>query len=241
MSLLKDLQDGLKKEFLRRKNANPKYSLRAYAKCLNISVSRLSQIMNDKRSPSKKQIEKISTFLGASTKLQFVGADYYDNKRTFDENQFKFISNWIFLSILSILKEKKEVKISELVRIFKKTDSEINSVLNILSELKLLRKHNGMIYWMSIPEKTTDQVSSEAIKEFHKSVIDEAKSKIESVPVSERDFSSVVMFTDAKKLEVAKEEIKNFRRKLTTLLEDGSKNQVYALNIQLFPLSERIT
>lgn len=238
---MNDLQAGLKREFSRRKTLNHKYSLRAFAKSIDISVSRLSEIMNCKRTPSKAQIEKISAFLGGVTKLQFTSANYYETKRVFEENQFKLISNWIFLSILSVLREKKELKISDMAKMFNKTDSEINELINVLLELKLLSVHNGKIHWVHGPEKTTDQVSSEAVREFHKNVIAEAKNKIDTVLVSERDYSSMIMFVDQTKLEVAKEEIKNFRRKLSALLEDGNKNQVYALNIQLFPLSEKIT
>lgn len=128
-----------------------------------------------------------------------------------------------------------------MTKIFNKSDSEINELINVLLELKLLSVEDGKIHWVHGPEKTTDQVSSEAVREFHKNVITEAKSKIDTVLVSERDYSSMIMFVDQTKLEVAKEEIKNFRRKLSALLEDGNKNQVYALNIQLFPLSEKIT
>lgn len=241
MSLINDLQVGLKKEFERRKAVNPKYSLRAFAKSIDMSVARLSEIMNNKRSPSRTQIEKISAVLSGSTSLQFTNTSYYENKRTFEENQFKMISEWIYLSILSVVREKKEIKISDLFHIFKKSEPEINNIIKVLADLKLLTLQGDIVSWASGPEKTSDQVPSEAVRKFHRNILTEAINKLETTSIEERDFSSMIMFVDQTKVEIAKEEIKIFRRKLSALLEDGSKNQVYALNIQLFPLSEKTT
>ena len=52
--------DFLNVEFIRRKNLNPRYSLRAYAKNLNVSSSLLSRLLKGKIPLSVKMLQRFS-------------------------------------------------------------------------------------------------------------------------------------------------------------------------------------
>lgn len=54
----------LRDKFEKRKMANPRYSLRAFARDIRISPSRLSEILNGKQGLSESGAEKISSALG---------------------------------------------------------------------------------------------------------------------------------------------------------------------------------
>ncbi len=239
MSIQEDIRSILDKEFKNRKKKNPRYSLRAYALSIGISVSRLSEILNNKRKLSKTQIEKINTAIGGSWSFYLINTNQYDQKETFKNDQFQSISNWIYLAILSFLKSKTNEYIStkNLAKQFNMSTIEMENDLNLLLRLNLISKGLNGWSWAKGPEKTTDQISSKAIRHYHKNILEEAKNRIESTSVEERDYSSVIISIDPQKIAKAKEEIKKFRRKLSTFLEDGTQDQVYALNIQLFPLS----
>lgn len=244
MSIQEDVRNSLTKEFSNRKKRNPRYSLRAFALSLGISVSRLSDILNDKRKLSKLQLEKINDVLGGSWSLQLLNINDYNQKNTFTDDQFQSISHWIYISVLTFLKanlkaKKQEYTTAELSEVFEMRTNEMTQILNRLLRLELVKKTSTGWIWTSGPEKTTDQVPSKAVRQFHKSILAEGISKLEITPVEERDYSSLIITIDPNKLPEAKEEIKKFRRRMATYLEDGTQDQVFALNIQLFPLTTK--
>lgn len=238
MSVFEDIYQSLRREFKRRKALNPSYSVRAFAKSIGLSTSRFSDILNKKRRPSAEQLEKINQLFDASWQVQFTNTAHLNNKNPFPNDQFEVISSWIYIAILSYLKEKKTGhKTESLASIFSMKTEAMENALECLYRMKLVTKTDDLWFWTHGPEKTSDQIPSQAIRTFHKGLLDLAKDKIETVPIDKRDFSSVVMTIDPSKIDFLKSEIQSFRRKLCTFAEDGEKKQVYTLNIQLYPLS----
>ncbi len=86
---------------------------------------------------------------------------------------------------------------------------------------------------------TTHDVQSAALQLSHKQNLELAALALDEVAIEHRDITSITMAIDAKKLPLAKAMIKNFRRQLSEFLESGNKNEVYNLNVQLFPLTKR--
>jgi transcriptional regulator with XRE-family HTH domain len=62
-------RDYLAQELLRRKERNPSYSLRSFARDLRLSPSCVSEILNNKRSPSPKNVRKIAEKLALDPAL----------------------------------------------------------------------------------------------------------------------------------------------------------------------------
>ena len=66
--------------------------------------------------------------------------------------------------------------------------------------------------------------------------------KAMDLPLSERDMSGVTMGITRGVYEQIKKEIADFRRRIVAIASaDDDTEQVYRLNVQLFPLSERFT
>ncbi|MGE3975681.1 MAG: DUF4423 domain-containing protein, partial [Bdellovibrionales bacterium] len=63
---------------------------------------------------------------------------------------------------------------------------------------------------------------------------------LETVPMSQRDQSSMTMAIDTSLMDAAKEKIKNFRRELCDFFqkENNPRNAVYQLTISLCPLTK---
>ena len=101
----------LKAELKRRQERNPCFSLRSFAKWLNISPAQLSQMMSGKRTVTGKTLGKVSERLGLSPveRLQFMQASFPDfvengaaESIALSEDQFRLISDWYHLAILSL-------------------------------------------------------------------------------------------------------------------------------------------
>ena len=108
-------------ELHKRQEKNARYSIRAFAKLLDLPSGRVSQLLSGKRSLTRKTGEKIADRLSydSNTKNQFLEA--IENRQKFQksmmgnspssspayralaENQFKLIANPIHYDILSLL------------------------------------------------------------------------------------------------------------------------------------------
>ena len=64
-----DFQDWLVSEFTSRCKRNPRYSMRAFAKQLDMDPSSVSQLLSGKRNASKKMVKRITACVGTSDQV----------------------------------------------------------------------------------------------------------------------------------------------------------------------------
>ncbi len=88
------------------------------------------------------------------------------------------------------------------------------------------------------PLRTRSEVPCEVIQGFHSQLMTKAGESLSKVDVKERDVTAVTMAVNKGRLRAAKKRIKEFRRSIMDFLSEGPKDEVYALQISLFPLSE---
>src|SRR5205085_678222 len=67
--------------------------------------------------------------------------------------------------------------------------------------------------------RTTEDISSQALRASHFETLELGKRKLEDVPVELRDFSSMMLAIDENKLPEAKAIIREFRKKMMELLK----------------------
>ena len=79
------------------------------------------------------------------------------------------------------------------------------------------------------------------MKAMQKQVAQLAADALDSVPAKERDISGFTFRINEKTFERLVNEIKLFRERVKEIVsEDDGCNRVYRLNLQLFPLSEKL-
>lgn len=239
-----------------RQRRNTSYSLRAFARFLGVQPPTLSAILNGKRNLPAKQaaliserlgltpIEKqkfMSSVTGAKLSLrEFMSAQVaaFDAHTLEEELHHRIIAEWEHYAILSLIDTKG----------FKSDPKHIAQRLGItplraascienlkqaklVAQTKTLRKSHEHL-------RTTDDVSSTALRQSHKEELDMAKAKLDETALELRDYSSMTVALNLEKISEAKELIKRFRREFATLVEkDSQKNEVYQLCVQLFPLT----
>jgi uncharacterized protein (TIGR02147 family) len=236
----------LQKQFTERCKKNPRYSLRAFAKTLDLDASSLSQILSGKRKLSKKGIQNICDKLSTSPKeLQMFGLIEKKNDETDEDylqlsiDTFSVISDWYHYAILELTYVsgfKADPKwISKKLSI---TVEESKSAVERLKRLGLLLEENRSLIKSSKRLTNNGTINtSGAHKELQKQVISKALLAVDEVPQDEKDITSMTMAIDTKNLDKARLLIQKFRRDLCELLEDGDQEQVYNLGIQLYPIS----
>ena len=247
-------------ELRKRQRKNPAYSLRAFARDIGVSASRLSEVLNSKVGLSDSRATIVADRLGlkgqdkaffidlvqaehARSKLakkaasERVEAHRMDTKKISDED-FHLISDWQNLAALELLDIPETphtfAAVAERLRI---SVGEAEATIARLIKVGLLEEQNGRWIPSDSNSTTTADIPSAAIQNYHRQMLGRANRSLETDPVEVRDLSSVVFSLDSKQLSYAKERIREFRRILSQeLAAMPAKDKVYSLSIQLFEL-----
>lgn len=233
---------GLEKEWLlgelkRRKSTNAAYSLRAFSKTLELTPGRLSEYLSGKRTVTPHMARKLALKLGVAPTT----STDIDKKfgAPLENEAFAAIADWQHYAILSLM-ETKGFKLDEkfIARRLGISPLDAREALERLLRLGLVEKQGAKLTRTKRNLSTTQDVASAALRKSHEQNLRQAIACLEEVQVELRDISSITMAIDSRKLPLAKEAIKDFRRRLMLLLEAGEADEVYNLNIQLVPVTK---
>ena len=241
-----DCRELLAQEFLRRRNKNQSYSLRGFARDLQLSPAALSEVLNRKRELSKKNLLKICDRLGLSPNQRVAllseksdSADISDASfLLLKEDTFQLMSSWYYMAILSLAETyEASADARAIAARLGIQEFEAKEALAALLRLKFIEINSGYLKRTVQQVTTSSDVPSSAIRRYHSENLKRADESLQRDAVELRDFSSINMAMDPALLPEAKDMIKKFRRRLSRFLESGKKKEVYTIAIQLFPVS----
>lgn len=240
-----DVVHILKGELTRRCQLNHRYSLRAFARTLGVSPANLSLVLNRKRAPSKKTIERMLTRLPLepiqrewiSQSQSSVQPDLVENT---EFEVIETVSTWLSFAILSLLKTK------DFRSDFRWVATRLSvSVHEVKTSVEALRAAGFLEIskkgWKRSPNgiRLKNLVPTAVSQNFQRQLITKALDSMENDPVEIRDLTSVTFAMSAQKMEIAKTEIRKFRLKMAELFEDeGKATDVYNLTVQLAPATK---
>jgi uncharacterized protein (TIGR02147 family) len=123
------------------------------------------------------------------------------------------------------------------------TAREAREALRRLEQLGLLRPDAaGKLRATHQRVATAPEPGSARIARYHRAMIRRALAAIDDVPRTERDISSVTLCVNATGLSALKQRVQQIRRELLDEFDAaGSGAQVVQVNLQVFPLSKRLT
>lgn len=248
-------------ELERRKNRNPSYSTRAFSRDLNLTPSRLGEILRGKVGLSEERALSIAEKLRLSNmeKLLFIDLvrsehsrspvlrlsaqrrvqERLQNSNNVEVGNFSAMSDWYTLALIQLMNnENTEQSVESYSKRLGITQSQIEASLKKISELEY--SHRQGASWVPHESLTNGNAQSEAIKKCHTQLLDKAKRALKTDSEEKREFSSVVFTLNENQMSYAKERIEVFQRSLLKDLEEISgKDSVYCLSIQLFELTEK--
>ena len=226
----------LQSELVERCKRNPKYSLRAFSRALEVEPSFLSKLLSGKRRFTIGTAKKISDKLGFSLVSEPAASAYVDLKA----EAFTVISQWYHLAILELLEVKSfEPTVKKIAQIFSISQVEAKDAVERLERLNLI----------SIKEKKWKNISGNnstlsigattaSLRALQKKILQQAAEALDECSAELRDQSAMTMAIDTKLLPQAKERIKKFRREFCDFLQKNREcDEVYQLSVSLFPVS----
>ncbi len=242
------LLELLEKTFADRCRKNPQYSLRAYARSLGMDSSTLSALLRRKRPLTPKTARRLVDKLGVASPVQArtlllsvmgsqaeaAAAEYGE----LDLEVAEMISSWEHFAILAYLEtgcEKRDVR--TLSRRLRLATGVVIECLRRMQRIGLVSEENDKWSVKSRNFSTPTNISSAALREANRQLVNLALEAMEREPVERRDVTGITMAVNSKRFKEAQGMIRDFRRRLSDFLEEGERDQVYRLNIQLFPLT----
>lgn len=253
--------------FNERKSFDENFSMRKWAKEMDLkSHSILNFLMTGRRgmrlshvdflSKGMKLDQDESSYLKAL--IQFEQAKTADEKELIalllkelnprEITDFKVIENlkavsdWSYATILSICDLSNFD--GEMETIFKSLGgklsiSEVREKVLRLKKIGLLNEDEaGRLYPVHKKTSVPNDIKSEGVRLYHKSVLEMSKSALDEVELAEREFQSFAISMDKMKTPKVKKMIRNFLAKLEEETQSDYTDNVYQFNIQFFRLTQ---
>jgi len=252
----------LQSELVRRMQHNAQYSLRSFARDLNVAPSWLSEVLNNKKGISAGKAEEILSKIGHSARekelfilsvtssharkksdrsealaqLKKSGLISHKTKQL-DESEFQPISQWYYNAILELVEledcEHTEKWLAKKLRLPQKL---ISKAVNDLIRIGWLKLENSKFRPIFEDSETTFDIPSSAIKTYHEQILKKAEQAIFEQPVEVREFLSFTSAFNTKDVSEAKQAIRDFQKDFAKRFYDKKqkKNSVYQLSIQFF-------
>ncbi len=161
-------------------------------------------------------------------------------------DSFRFFSDWknpVIRELAPAMAGAKPLVIAKAC-MPKITAAEVSDVLAFLTKAGLLEKKSDGSYRQTEQFVTTGpmEVTPVAVRGMHRQMGELALDTIENVSQKERHFSGLTMGLSEKSYEKVVQKIAEFRKSVADIaMADDKMERVYRLNMQLFPLSQKIS
>lgn len=250
----------LKKELIQRIKRRPHYSLRAFARDLEISPSTLSNFLRGEKKLSSLRITELSQKLKLPKDHAEHWLDLIDwkfsrtdvlkkkaelriqsrlmkTKKFLDLESFKVISSWEAFAVLELLSFAESFSIYELANKLNMSVNAVTALIETLNKLNLIRwDHNR---WRPEEEETFvgENISSEALRQYHRQVLQKAVDSIDTQKIEQRELRSTVFSMKREDLPQLKAEMNQMWIELLgKYAYTEEKDSVYCFSMQLFDL-----
>lgn len=229
---------------------NPQFSLRAFARLVEVSPAVLSRILNGKRKMTFALAVRIADALKMGPMERETLYSFYlsetDRPRTDSAGKeltidcFNAMKEWYHYGITQLLYVENFREDNKwIAKILGISELEAKLAIERLVRLEILdRDENGKLFRTATHLTTSTDVASSGIRHFQKQILEKSIESLERDPLMERDITSITIAINEDKIEEAKKEIKKFRMKMSEFLSEGSKTRVYNLGVHLIPLSK---
>ena len=231
--------------YSKKREKNSSYSLRAFSKLIGVSSGALSEIIQNKRTVTHTTATKvlrslnwneneISDFLNEIKSKDKVKRDY----QNLALDQYQVLSQWYYLALLNLIELPGEDHTNEnLAQRLNLSVAVVEEAIERMLKLEMIETKDGGYKRTHIRYKTTDDVTSSAIRRYHLDTLELSEKALREIPTEERDFSSILLQMNPKHLKKVKEMILNFQDEVSDEVDHDDQTEIYHLNVHLYPIT----
>lgn len=217
-----------------------KQSVYKFAKALALARKETDYFENLIFFNQSSTIEEKKLFLARLMKYRKRG----DVKRI-DEAEYEYYSNWYNLALRELVCAadfRDDFKRLGAALIPSISATEASRSVELLLRLKFIERNPDGTYHKTSPSLTTGkQIRSLAIANYHREMLRLADDALERFRPEDRDISSLTLSMSLKTIPLIVERLQQMRNELLEIAEEDEKvDQVVQVNLQLFPLSQKV-
>jgi DNA-binding Lrp family transcriptional regulator len=238
---MQDLKGILLSTYLKRQALNSRYSRNAFARDLGVSPTALSQVMSGKRTFSNTNFRRVVDALclpADFAKRNGISPSELSGATRLAIDTFSLMAEWHHFAILNLVEVDNVRTVAQMTKRLGLSKSETAAAVARLLKLRLLKREGGFLRRTIVMLDAGTDIPSEALRKHNREKMELAIASLEKSPLSERDISSLTVGFDVRKLALIKAEIKQFKERINKICTADRGTEVYALNIQFFPLSK---
>lgn len=243
-----------------RKNKNANYSLRAFARDLEISPSRLSELMNNNGGLSGTMAMKLATNLklrpqekkffldtilagsARNRQVRKLASQRIEKARKskllleLQEEQFKIISDWYHGAILELTQIRSFQQNPEwIAQTLGITSTQAKEAIGRLKKVGLIQTRSDGTWEIHPDAYQTFSKSSLAVRKFHQQIMEMSAKSIANDPALERECQAMILAIPKKELPKFSEKMRDFLRNCWEDINEEEKDALYTFSIQLTP------
>lgn len=242
---MQEFRTYLQAEFHRRKENNPAYSIRAFARFLDIDQSTLSKFFKAERHFNSQTMEqclnKLRTPETIQNELRTVQVTLCSEYQRLEESMLQMMSSWKYWAVLEFLKIHSSPSVEKIAENFHFEAQETEHILKKLEFLGFIRRSENKFILLKPNNKWSEKCkTSEARKELQRSLTSLSLVAIDKYSVEDRYHGSLTVAVPKKKLPEIKARISEFQEELGQFIQkDSGLDEVYQLTVSFFPLSDK--
>jgi uncharacterized protein (TIGR02147 family) len=257
-----DYREVLLDAFNSRRKKNSGYSLRAFARDVEMSHSRLSEIFSGKGDLSLEKAQNIAKKLRLTP---IKAADFRDmvlirtsndvrkknaaskrllartktsNQKDVTDDQFQIVANPKYSAVYTcMMLGFYDGSCESIMKLISMNSIELYEVLRRLERLGLVTIEDGR--WIANPFKVNvdNGIPSDWVRSYHREMATLGRKAIDTVPMTSRYLDSIVIPIDLDRFGEIQQKIASFSQ---SLLEEycNGKDVVYGMALQFFPMSK---
>lgn len=227
-------------DLLQAKNSS--YSLRAFAKKLDINPSGLSLILRGKRNVSITMANQLLDKLGIENSIKqdvLRIEEEITEHREMSKEILQVLSEWYYDALLELIK-LKDFK-TDLNWISDALDLPIDTIDEALSRLERLNMIDRSGSEWKVLEFgynfNSNVFTNAALKQYQRNALNNSKKALDSLDIKKRFHSTQVLSFDTNRLEEAKNYIRDFKLDFDKKFVTNIGNQVFQFQLSFFPLT----
>lgn len=234
-----------------RREQNKRYSLRSFADFLGISSGMLSDILSGNRKFSIRLAHQACDALGydETKRRDFISLvktghissalSSDDTHHSLSDEQHALIDNDLSYPLLNLLDTDNFVyDLDWIARRLRTSPECVQETIDQLESLGVLSVSENKIVAAREHLWSTTEIPSAKIRDAHKRQLQKASDALDETAIDLREFSSVSMAIDSRKIPQAKKLIDDFLKSMMSVLGEGPKDEVYRLGVQFYNLSD---
>jgi len=220
----------LEAKFIERKRRNPQYSIRSFARDINVHQSTLTRVLTGKRKVTNKFVQKVAPSLNLSSEeLSQVLLDAREFSQTKTQKKYDDLSLCSFI----VASEWYHDAILELIHLtdFQGDPKWIAQKLDLdVVTVNLAIRRLEAVNWLTINEAgawtdtsqnnalLADELTTPSLMQYQKQVLKNSEKAINQVEAIDRSHTSLTLAANSQNMKKAKVLIHQFRHDLAKLL-----------------------